>query len=218
MKKVISFSLWGSNPKYTIGAIKNADKALEIYPDWICRYYLGRTVPIQVVEELIKRKNTEIFIMNEEGNWTGMFWRFLAADDPNVDVMISRDTDSRVSLREKAAVEDWLNSDKDFHIIRDHPYHLIEILGGMWGARNHVLTGISKAINQYQKGDFWQVDQNFLKQIVYPKIKNLAKVHDDFFEKKPLPHKRENFEFIGQVFDENDNPDLSHVEILRKNI
>lgn len=218
MKKVISFSLWGNAPKYTIGAIKNADKALEIYPDWICRYYLGKTVPIDIINELIKRKNTEIFIMNEDGNWTGMFWRFLAADDPTVDVMISRDTDSRVSFREKAAVDDWLNSDKDFHIIRDHPYHLIEILGGMWGAKNHILSGISKAINQYQKGDFWQVDQNFLKQIVYPKIKNLAKVHDDFFEKQLLPHKRENFEFIGQVFDENDNPDLSHTEILRKSI
>jgi len=218
MKKVISFSLWGDIPKYTIGAIKNADKSLEVYPDWICRYYLGKSVPIDIINELIKRKNTEIFIMNEDGNWNGMFWRFLAADDPTVDVMISRDTDSRVSIREKIAVEDWLNSNKDFHIIRDHPHHLIEILGGMWGAKNHILNGLSKAINEYKKGDFWQVDQNFLKEIVYPKIKNYAKVHDEFFEKQLLPHKRENFEFIGQVFDENDKPDLSHTEVLRRSI
>ncbi len=34
MNKVISFSLWGDNPKYTIGAIKNAELSKTIYPDW----------------------------------------------------------------------------------------------------------------------------------------------------------------------------------------
>jgi len=34
-KKIISFSLWGDKPMYTIGAIKNAKLAEEIYPGWI---------------------------------------------------------------------------------------------------------------------------------------------------------------------------------------
>ena len=34
MKKVISFSLWGKNPTYTIGAIKNAELASQFYPDF----------------------------------------------------------------------------------------------------------------------------------------------------------------------------------------
>ena len=34
MKKVISFSLWGDIPRYTVGAIKNADLALRFYPDF----------------------------------------------------------------------------------------------------------------------------------------------------------------------------------------
>jgi len=34
MKKIISFSLWGDNPVYTQGAIRNAELAKEIYPDW----------------------------------------------------------------------------------------------------------------------------------------------------------------------------------------
>ena len=38
MKKIIAFSLWGDQPKYTVGAIKNADLAKEIYPDWTCRF------------------------------------------------------------------------------------------------------------------------------------------------------------------------------------
>jgi len=32
MKKVVSFSLWGDNPIYNIGAIRNAELAKEIYP------------------------------------------------------------------------------------------------------------------------------------------------------------------------------------------
>jgi len=37
MKKIISFSLWGDNPIYTQGAIRNAELAKEVYPDWVCR-------------------------------------------------------------------------------------------------------------------------------------------------------------------------------------
>ena len=167
MKKVICFSLWGDNPTYTIGAIKNAKLAEEIYPGWICRYYVGKSTPTEIINQLMEFKNTEVFIMNESGNWTGMFWRFYAASDQNVSVMISRDTDSRLTKREKAAVDEWLASDKDFHIMRDHPQHATEILGGMWGVRNRLLIGMVSGINDYAKGDFWQVDQNFLREKIY---------------------------------------------------
>ena len=56
MKKIISFSLWGTNPKYTIGAIKNADLAEEIYPDWVCRYYVAQDVPRGVLFKLEDKK------------------------------------------------------------------------------------------------------------------------------------------------------------------
>ena len=50
--KVIAFSLWGDSPKYTMGAIKNAEIAKEIFPDWTCRYYLGSDVPEYITREL----------------------------------------------------------------------------------------------------------------------------------------------------------------------
>lgn len=218
MKKVISFSLWGDNLKYTIGAIKNAKIASSIYPDWICRFYIAKSVPNEILIELYKAKNTELFIMNEFGDWNGMFWRFFSADDPSVDIMISRDTDSRLSIREKLAVDEWLSSNKDFHIMRDHPYHAAPILGGMWGVRNGLLNGIIKEIERYSKGNFWQIDQNFLKEKIYPFVKDKSIVHDDFFEKKPFPQKRSSLEFVGQAFDENDATNDEHVEILKKSL
>lgn len=203
MKKIISFSLWGNNPKYTIGAIRNAGLAKEVYPDWICRFYIGKDVADEIKTSLLDL-NSEVIEMGD-GDWNGMFWRFLAADSN--DIVISRDTDSRLGLREKAAVDEWLISDKDFHIMRDHPHHRTEILGGMWGCRNGILKGIRQMISDYDARDFnnkYQVDQNFLREIIYPFIKDKAIVHDEFFDRIDFPTKRIGTEFIGDVFDEND--------------
>ena len=204
MKKVISFSLWGDNPKYTIGAIKNAELIDTIYPGWIGRFYCGKSVPIDIIEILKTYTNVEVIEMEENGDWSGMFWRFYACEDS--DVMISRDTDSRLNLREKNAVDEWLNSDKDFHIMRDHPYHNALILGGMWGVRNGILKNIVDLIKNYNKGDFWQVDQNFLSEEIYPIVVNTSFVHDSHHNinswSKNFSIERINQEFVGDVFDE----------------
>jgi len=205
MKKIISFCLWGENPRYTIGALKNADLAKTIYPDWVCRYYIGKSTPNKIITELCDKDNTELFIMNESGDWRGMFWRFLPASDSDVSVMISRDTDSRLSEREKEAVDQWLDSDKGFHIMRDHPAHGTEILGGMWGAKVGSIPEMKSLISDYSKGDFWQVDQNFLRTIIYPIVNNRSFVHDEYFEKKRFPSKRENRFFVGQAFNADDS-------------
>ena len=65
----------------------------------------------------------------------GMLWRFIPVLDPMVDLMVSRDLDSRLTAREQAAVEEWLTTGLAFHVMRDNPQHGTEILGGMWGAR-----------------------------------------------------------------------------------
>ena len=200
--KVIAFSLWGDNPKYTVGAVNNAKIAKDLFPDWTCRFYIAPDVPQHIVQQL-GQLDSECCPMAGSG-WNGMFWRFFAADSH--DTMISRDTDSRLGKREKAAVDEWLASDKDFHIMRDHPYHATEILGGMWGVRNGLLKGIKGMIKNYNNGAFddkYQVDQNFLKEVVYPMVKDNAIVHDEFFEKKPFPEsapKRTRENFVGQVY------------------
>jgi hypothetical protein len=217
MKKVISFSLWGDKPKYTVGAVRNADLALEVYPGWICRYYVGKCVPLDTVNSLIERENTEVFVMNRHGDWTSSFWRFYAASDPEVDIMLSRDTDSRLNARERAAVDDWLSGNKLFHIMRDHPFHSIEILAGMWGVRNGI-PDLKESILRYKKSDFWQIDQNFLKEEVFPAIINNVCIHDEFFSNSPFPKSREGLEFVGQVFDENEETVREHLDALERHL
>lgn len=203
MKKVISFSLWGDNYRYTGGALQNADLAKIIFPDWVCRFYVGRTTPSELVDLLRTYNNVEIIEVDKPCDWTGMFWRFLAAGDPTVDIMLSRDTDSRLSYREKFAIEEWIESDNLFHIIRDHPYHGIQILGGLWGAKKGLLTDIGNLIDNYQKNNHHGIDQNFLGEYIYPRVYQTATVHDEFFEKIPFPtksEKRNEDHFVGQAY------------------
>ena len=209
-RRVIAFSLWGDNPKYTHGAVINMRLIHEVYPGWEAWFYVGKSVPENIVEHL-EKLGGKIIKMDEPGDWTGMFWRFGAIFEEGVDVMISRDTDSRVSHREAIAVVNWLDSGKGFHIMRDHPWHTTKILGGMWGCRKGSLsTEIKDKMKTYDKrGDYWQTDQNFLSDVVYDHVKKDVLVHDDGFfkvdeeKRKFFPTSRINFEYVGEPYETN---------------
>lgn len=180
MKKIISYCLWGNNGFYTINGIRNVDLAKIHFPDWICRFYVAPTVPKAIIEEL-KNREAEVILMGVDESWNGMFWRFYAASDPMVDIMISRDTDSLLDHRDKAAVDEWLSSDKDFHIMRDNRAHSTKILGGMWGARNKIIINMKELIDNYSRkntNNRKNIDQEFLAEIVYPIVINRSMVHD----------------------------------------
>ena len=64
-----------------------------------------------------------------------MIWRFFPTLDTQVDAFMSRDLDSIVTPREVKAVEEWVQSGKTLHTMRDHPQHNFPMLGGMWGVQ-----------------------------------------------------------------------------------
>jgi hypothetical protein len=209
MKKVIAFSLWGNDPRYLGGALQNISLARIFYPDWICRFYIGQSTlkNKKFIAQLKNNENVEVVEMSEDGNWVGMFWRFYAALDSTIDVMLSRDTDSRFGFREAEAVKDWLNGDMSFHIMRDNHQHGVPILGGMWGTKVAAFKQlVGEGVLDHKAGNYWQCDQEYLRDNVYPKIKDVACVHDEFFEKKPFPTtagKRNSDHFVGQAYDGN---------------
>jgi len=212
--KIISFSLWGTNPKYTVGALRNAELAKNIYPDWVCRFYVARSVPQDIIESLENMDNTQVKYMDSDGDWTSMFWRFEPAAEDDVDIMISRDTDSRLSAREKMAVDEWVSSDKGFHIMRDHPWHKYPVLGGMWGVKKGVLPQMKKLISEFSQTDEYGTDYWFFGRKVYPLVTSDMLVHDPFFEGREFPSQRTAGNFVGQVFDENEQTVEEHVRVL----
>jgi hypothetical protein len=223
-KNVVAYSLWGDNPMYWIGALKNIDLANRLLSDFISRFYIDKNCKTELINT-IKGKNVEVVLVDSKDSFHGMFWRFWASEDPEVDIFLSRDCDSRISEREVAAVNEWLKSDKDFHIMRDHPYHTVPILGGMWGCRNGILRDIkiSKQIENWNKFSRKGIDQDFLGQVIYPYIRNKAMEHSEFGlrfggEIRPFPGQRKDYEFVGDVFDENDERHPEYWKIIKNNI
>lgn len=231
-RRLIAFSLWGQDPKYTVGAVRNARLARTVYPGWVCRFYVGATTPGEVVERLRATEGVEVVPREDADGWRASVWRFLAAAEPDVEVMISRDTDSRLGARERAAVDEWLASDRDFHIMRDHPFHSRwPILAGMWGVRGDALRAIPEflrtrffeGVGEYR----WGVDQVFLGRVVHPLVRRAALVHDEVSpalpfdaesERRPFPTPRRGLEFVGQVFDAEDRPVARYARVLEAHL
>jgi len=218
LNKTIAFSLWGNNPKYTAGAIKNAELSSKFYTDSKQKYYIGSSVPNQIVYLLEEFSNVEIIEKEGLEDWTSLFWRFEASYDDDSDVVIFRDTDSRLSLREELAVKEWLDSDKTFHIMRDHPYHKFPILGGMWGlkkSKKYNLQNILERFIKEQAFDKYGTDYEFLGNILYPKIIEDVLIHDEFFSNNPFPSKRRDGHYVGKPFEYDDRPSLPEAELKR---
>lgn len=217
--KVISYSLWGNKEFYTYGAIHNVYGCAFYYPEWTARFYVQQDVDQTVKEILCSAKNTEVYETEDGPSEGGMFWRFLPAFEDGVDIMLSRDCDSRITEREVFAVKDWLQSDKDFHIMRDHPHHTSLVMGGMWGCRNGILRGLKDRFDNFRKSERWGLDQMFLNSCVYPEISTNAKVHSECVcfngeNSETFPTKRLGKYFVGQRVSSENFPMMKDCEYL----
>lgn len=218
-KKVISFSLWGENQRYLVGAVENAKLRSLIYPEWVCRYYVDNKVSPKVKSEL-RKLGSEIVEMNMDSDgYFGLFWRFYIAKDKDVKIFVVRDTDSRINMREADAVREWESSDKNFHSMRDHKFHNINVLGGMWGAKRNFLPGFQEILMEnlksissvnHRRGKYFDTDQKFLNGRIWPQVQKTAMIHDDVdrFRQNALPFKTKlgDGTFVGQQWNERNQP------------
>ena len=195
MKKIISFCLYGSDNRYCNGIICNLELAKIIYPDWVCRVYYGRSVPELVVEKMKTYDNCELVLM-EEGpdKLFPMIWRFLPIDDEDVEVMISRDADARLSYREKKCVDIFLESPYLLHSIRDNPSHP-DIMGVMWGMKKNDRVNM-KELSEGWNGIKYDFDQQFLRSKVAPLFSDSYLIHCSNY-RNTFPVEKENEFFVG---------------------
>lgn len=137
--KVISFCLYGNNEKYYKGMIENIILANLIYLGWQVRIYtsIGKQKIPDNVMNILQNMNCKIIECKElyredKENSEGMFWRFKPIFEKDVDIYICRDADSRISIREKQMVEEWIENEKCIHTILDHPCHK-DLMGCSFG-------------------------------------------------------------------------------------
>ena len=105
-----------------------------------------------------------------------------------------RDADSVVNVRECVAVEEWLASDRHFHVMRDNYEHGELILAGMWGGVRGALPPIGPWAQQYlaSRTDLpgRTADQEFLRSQLWPTIRTSVMTHDSQFsfgERRDFP-------------------------------
>ena len=193
-RNAVSFSLFGTNERYLRTAIVNAGAIRVLYLGWTCRFYIDDTVPELVVKALMAEGAAIMKVPALPANPFGTFWRFLAADDPGVDRYIVRDADSVVNVREAAAVQEWIDSGRHFHVMRDNFDHGELILAGMWGGTRPALPPLLPWAQRYlaARSDLLgrTADQEFLRDQLWPTIKTSMLTHDsqfDFGEHRDFP-------------------------------
>ena len=153
-------SLYGKDPRYTWGALRNAQLVPVYLPDWTLRVYIAAdpappelAVPPRIINKLRLLGAQIARVSLTTGNsMAPRNWRLLATDDRRLDYFLVRDADSRLSEREAVAVRDWLSTVADknssaqsttaavVHCIRDHPKHVDQaIVDGLWGGQPRAL-------------------------------------------------------------------------------
>jgi hypothetical protein len=218
IKKIISFSLYGTDSVYVHGAFENAKLALEIFPEWQTRFYVDEQTDTDILNQL-RDLRSEVLIRPKNVGISGRFWRFEPLFEENT-ILLSRDVDSRLSMREKVAVDYWLESGKKFHIIRDHPMHVAKILGGLFGSINDAkFLRVYRIFKSFTRMSNYGDDQYFLSRVIYPLIKNDVLIHssgvfyDDEIIRK-VDYSKLDFEFMGCGF-KKENSLIPHVDVVK---
>lgn len=183
-KNVISYSIFGNNPKYVETALLNLQRNKIKLPNWTNRFYISSDVPDHFTARA-QALGAEILVVNDKGNsLNGTFWRFFVADDPTVNKYIVRDVDSYISDEEIILINEWLISDKPFHIIRDFVTHNGLIMAGLWGGTSGYLPNVQKLTYDYinsLKSRSRYDDQSFLAKVIWSYIRNHHLSHDFSF-------------------------------------
>jgi hypothetical protein len=182
-RRIIAYSLYGDLPKYCEGALLNARASARVYPGFSCRFYVDDSVPETVLGALGRLGAEVVQVSGDAAGWHPTLWRCMAMADPEVDVVLLRDCDSPLGGREQGLVENWLGTDKAAHVIRDCYAHTPVILAGLFAVKGVRFVGLEASISAYvgRAGLGWGVDQDYLKDVIWPLIAHSVLEHDSAF-------------------------------------
>ena len=211
--KLISFSLYGNQKIYNYGALENAKLVPKLYPGWECVIYFRSDCDTKVIKKLSKINHVKLINM-DQSTITPRMWRFIPAFEKGY-IVIIRDTDSRLNIKEKVAVDEWLESDKDVHIMRDYETHVNKIQVGMFGCRNGILNDYKELF--YRMSNIENIkdpindDENIMSNYFYPKILNNTFVHASYnkYEKWAKDFPETDYKgFVGEIIHNIEKPNL----------
>jgi len=181
MVNVFSFCLYGPrNPRYYMPLLENIQIVAQYFPGWKVYIYTGTDVDPEYIKVLQSYSNVVLFPTGVLGE-ANMIRRFMAIDEPDVDIMLVRDADSLIHWRDRWAIGRFVSQPEYVaHTIRDHIDHNARIMGGLWGLRKSAGVVVADEYVAFKNNpiDFGIAhDQNFLGARIYPKVLDRLLVH-----------------------------------------
>lgn len=182
MVNAFSFCLYGpENPKYYHGLLENIFLAGKYFPDWKVYVYCGPDVTNKMIHHLRACSSVELRETEAMGP-INMIHRFYAIDESGVDLMMVRDADSRIHWKDRWAIREFARQPQFVaHTIRDNIEHTADMMGGLWGIRKSAGLNLHSEYASYkedaEKGHRNGHDQNFLSDVLYPKLRDRMLVH-----------------------------------------
>jgi hypothetical protein len=211
VKVLFSYCLYGKfNPKYYVGLEENITYILKTFKSSLIYLWFGSDVEFSYFDKYKDNDKIKIFKLSVTGHIM-MSYRFASIDFEDVDVMLVRDADSRISEREIKFINEFIESPYLIHTIRDHKGHHMPLMGGLFGIKKKILklknTTFEIIIKKNNMIDFnsYNSDQNLLVSVFYNNFKHLLLVHStknifsdpNFIKIKPPTDNN----FCGQVID-----------------
>lgn len=158
LKGCFAFCLFGTADKYRKGMLKNIEMIQELYPTWDIHLYVGNDC--DQFDWGVSTHHT-----HREG-FVNVFYRFYSLFDSEYDVVCVRDADSRIHSRDQWCIDHFLHSDFTAYTIRDHPYHMYPVMGGLFGIkRNHPLFSRKELDDEVSKPAKYASDTSFLERV-----------------------------------------------------
>lgn len=184
-QNIISYVLWGENPRYLAPLFENLRIRSHLFPAWTVRVYIDRSVAEKVRLRLQQAGAQVVLREQPKGELPArkLLWRFEVIADPGVSRFLVRDADSLLSVKERVAVDDWIRSRKYFHVMRDAHSHTDLVLAGLWGGVAGVLPSLDILLRNFKP---WRVendhvDQDLLSVTAWSTIRRSCLIHDSVY-------------------------------------
>lgn len=166
---VISFCLYGTDPNYHTGLLENLEIVQTHLPGFSVVVYKGDCDPTWTIPEWVKVVETG------KTGAINMLYRYLPLlTEPTGFI---RDTDSRITERDRWCMTAFLNSSFHYHVIRDHEWHKSPIMGGLFGWKKPI-PDLVLPLNQEAT---YGMDESVLTLLLYPRIQSDLLVHTNVF-------------------------------------
>lgn len=189
--KVFSFCLYGTEPNYYTGLLENIKLIREFFPEFEIFVYRGVCDPTWVLPEGVTVIETHC-----EGTMNTIY-RYRPLQTAEVGFV--RDTDSRITERDRWAIRDFLECPQSYHMIRDHIWHKSRLMAGMFGWKKPIAFEIKTPADLS-----YGCDEVFLASTVYPLIASDLLVHTNLYafpgeHSRRLPEMKDPTDFVGNV-------------------